>query len=143
MVLRPQFYFSTDGTTPLSPRLTTRLSSGAWARYGNKQLLYDLRFWVGFLSGGKEDLVIETGSSAIEVNTLYEVVGAGFGISSDALENEALLHPIQSSPRNIFRSWPSTQSRLEEFEDDEYLTVDEDDDVSEAALWRESKDGRA
>jgi hypothetical protein len=87
LVLKPCFFFSRDGIKPVSPRLMTRLSSGAWSRHGNHPLFRDLRFWMTFLSNCGSRLSLVTGGERIEIEVQPNTAMVGHGIPEDTLSH--------------------------------------------------------
>jgi len=98
----------------LNPRLTTKLSSGAWAKTRNDRVLYDVRFWANFLAQRKEVISIETGGDVIEVDTMPEIVKLEVGIHDDALPSSSFLEPIQTPIFRIYQAIPTRQVKLED-----------------------------
>jgi hypothetical protein len=114
LVLNPGFHFSMNGIDPLNPRLTTKLSSGAWARHGNSRLLYDVRFWTNFLAQKKGAIEIETGCQPIVVDTMPLIGDLEVGIGDDSLPNTSFLEPIANPTWRIFQAAPTRQTSLDE-----------------------------
>lgn len=118
LVLSPGFLFTTDGKTPVNPKLMTKLSSRTWSRYGNYPLLNDVRFWVGFISNYKSPLEIDTGGEPIRIQTQCDQINYRYGLSNDYSPH--LIQPI-SNPylRKYWRSIDTTtQVKLDETEND-------------------------
>jgi len=120
LVLNPDFHFSKNGIDALNPRLTTKLSSGAWAKNHNNRVLYDIRFWANFLAQRHEAISIDTGGEPIEVDTMPEIVNLEVGINDDTLPASSFLAPIQTPIFRVFQKTPTRQVNLE----DEYLLIE-------------------
>ncbi|MHA1864251.1 MAG: hypothetical protein ACTSWA_10825 [Candidatus Thorarchaeota archaeon] len=117
LILEPCFHFTVDGSKSMTPRKNTEFSSKAWAYHGNSKLLYDVRFWINFLSRGRETIEIQTGGQPVIINTLYETTQTTFGISEDTHVNKFLLSPIQFPMTNPFRAVKLIQTEIEDFFD--------------------------
>lgn len=137
LVLKPCFFFSIDGAKPVSPRLMTRLSSGAWARHRNHPLFRDLRFWMTLLSNCGSRINLVTGGKPIEIDVHPNTSELGFGIPEDALP-----HLVTRIERPEYRMlWKSRDttiqtaldgepmydvSEMDSIEDIEEVTEDDD-----------------
>jgi hypothetical protein len=109
LVLKPCFFFSKDGIRPVSPRLMTRLSSGAWARHGNHPLFRDLRFWMTFLSNCGDRIRLVTGGKPIEIDVQPNTSDLGYGIPEDALP-----HLVSRIERPRYRTfWKSRDTTVQ------------------------------
>jgi hypothetical protein len=133
LVLKPCFFFSKDGVKPVSPRLMTRLSSGAWARHGNHPLFRDLRFWMTFLSNCGSRLNLVTGGKPIEIDVHPNTSELGYGIPEDALPH--LVSRIERPQYRMF--WKSRDTTIQTTLDGEPMydvgEMDSLEDIEEVA----------
>jgi hypothetical protein len=67
LTLRPEFQFTSDGRTPLSPKQQGAKSTRKKSHLYNEQYLDLVHFWVDFLANGSQYLVIKAADQRIRV----------------------------------------------------------------------------
>jgi hypothetical protein len=81
--IEPSWTFTEDGANPLRQERMSSISTRWMYDEYNPSIFYHLRFWTFILSEGKKKMVLDSGKSAVEVETTPATADIGYGIDGD------------------------------------------------------------
>ena len=88
--LEPSWTFTTDGFNPFPKEKRTSISTKWMYNEYNPSVFYHLRFWTFILARGRQNILIDTGNSNLEIFGTPATTDSQYGIEGDHLNADKM-----------------------------------------------------